>query len=178
MQILKKEDRTFDIQNMTAEARWSYYISSYIMRDPTEGVPRDIQWPFLRRNTHRDLDTEEDYGQNYLPQWNEDGLTVRVGWNYRIVYDADTTDWWVHDEKVRRRGLKGAASLGRERNRIFEEKLVRNPSWAHGMSADQVAHSTRQYLRLVTGGTAPPGGATSDVQEASRSRSDELMGGV
>ncbi|MCJ1395289.1 Transcriptional regulatory protein sin3 [Xylographa bjoerkii] len=175
MQVLKKEDRTFDIQDMNAEARWSYYISSYIMRDPTEGVTREIQWPFLKRNTPKDLDTEEDYGQIYLPQWNEDGLMVRVGANYRIVYDSDTTDWWVHDDKVRRRGLIGAESLRKERNRIFEEKFVRNPSWAQGMSADQVADVSSQYLRLVNSGDEAVVGIASEL---SRSGPDEVMGGV
>ncbi|MCJ1377531.1 Transcriptional regulatory protein sin3 [Xylographa soralifera] len=175
MQVLRKDDRTFDIQDMNAVARWSYYISSYIMRDPTEGVPRDIQWPFLRRNTPKDLDTEEDYGQNYLPQWNEDGLLVRVSANYRIVYDSDTTDWWVHDDKVRRRGLKGAESLGKERNRIFEEKFVRNPSWARGMSADQVTAVSSQYFRLVNSGNEAPGGVVSELAWPGQ---DEVMGGV
>ncbi|MCJ1477564.1 Transcriptional regulatory protein sin3 [Lambiella insularis] len=162
VQILRKEDRTFDIENMSAESRWSYYVSSYIMRDPTEGVPHNIQWPLLRRNTPKDLESEDDYSQAYLPQWNEDGLTVRFDGNYHMTYDSGTTDWWVHDKKVSRRGLKGAESLRLERTRKFEEKFVQNPLWSLGMSKEQMEEITSGYSRWVSDESVGSAGVSMD----------------
>lgn len=147
------------------------------MRDPTEGVPHDIQWPLLRRNTPKDLETEDDYSQAYLPQWNEDGLTVRFDGNYHMTYDSGTTDWWVHDEKVCRRGLKGAEGLKLERNRKFEDKFVQNPVWLLGMSKDQVTETTNRYSHWVCGESVGVAGVPAD-QAHVQSGKDQVMGGA
>ena len=135
---------------MTLEARWSYYISSYVMRDWTEGVTHAIRWPFLRRNMPRDLVTEEQYGQTYLPQWNEDGLIVRIcANNYHLLYDAGTSDWWVHDAKVRRKGLSGEDQIRKERRRQFEDKFVEHANWISGLSAAEIEEANSRFRFLA-----------------------------
>ena len=120
------------------------------MREWTEGVTHAIRWPFLRRNMPKDLLTEEQYSQTYLPQWNEDGLIVRIcANNYHLLYDAGTSDWWVHDEKVRRRGLRGAEQLRKERKQKFEDKFVTHPSWMDHMNPAQVEEISLNFKQLV-----------------------------
>ena len=157
VQIFKKDDKTFDTENMSAASRWSYYISSFVMRDWTEGVPHNIQWPFLRRNLPNELDSEAEYGKTYLPQWNEDGLVVRIAANnYRILYDPGTTDWWVHDEKVRMRGSSGAEELKMERKKKFMEKFSSNTAWMAAMGKDEVDEIRSKYTQWVNDGSAAP----------------------
>ncbi|MCJ1249064.1 Transcriptional regulatory protein sin3 [Trapelia coarctata] len=179
VQIFKKDDKTFDVDNMGAEARWSYYLAAYVMRDWTEGVPHSIRWPFLRRNVPRELETEEDYGQAYLPQWNEDALSIRIAANnYHLLYDPGTADWWVHDDKVRQRGLKGAQGLRRERNKKFEEKFVEHPAWMAGMDKSAVDVVLREYAELLNDGNAADREMTDDHQTAADGKDDEVMTGT
>ena len=178
MQIFKKDDKTFDIESMTAESRWSYYISSYVMRDWTEGVTHRIQWPFLRRNLPKDLDSEEDYGQAYLPQWNEDGLIIRIAMNnYHILYEPGTTDWWVHDHQVRQRGMTGAEALRQLRKRGFEERFVHNAKWMSDLSQEDVDGCIESYANMING---EPKSTRHKVEggRASMDANDKVMTGA
>ena len=148
---------------MTAEAMWSYYISSYVMRDRTEGVPHAIQWPYLRRNLPSKLHTEEDYNAAYLPQWNEDGLVIRICPNsYHLLYDSGTTDWWVHHDKVRRRGLNSIKDAKDDRDRKFREKFCDNNKWMQSMSPEGIAKVNKDFeIWLSTGSAAVQEGVVS-----------------
>jgi len=177
VQIFKKDDKTFDVDNMGAEARWSYYLAAYVMRDWTEGVPHSIRWPFLRRNVPRDLETEEEYGQTYLPQWNEDALSIRIAANnYHLLYDPGTADWWVHDDRVRMRGLKGAQGLRKERNRKFEDKFLEHPAWMAGKDKSAVDQVLREYEELLGDGNDME--MTDDHQTSADGKDDEVMTGT
>ena len=122
------------------------------MRDWTEGVPHSICWPFLRRNLPQDADNEEDFGKNYLPLHGEDGLAIRISPNnYRLLWDVGTSDFWVHDKRVRARGLKGMARLSEGRKSKFEEKFVKNAKWMAGMSLDDVNKMKADFGDLVRG---------------------------
>lgn len=179
VQIFKKDDTTFEVDDMRAEARWSYYIASYVMRDWTEGVPHSIRWPFLRRNVPKDLETEEEYAQAYLPQWNEDALSIRIAANnYHLLYDPGTTDWWVHDDKVRQRGLKGAQGLKKERNTMFKKKFVEHPAWMMGMDKNAVDEVLRKHEELLDDGTAADLEMTDDRQNIVEAKGDEAMTGT
>lgn len=93
------------------------------MRDRTEGIELErLQLPFLKRNVPSMLGDEEDYTNEYgIPQWNEDGLVVRIGQdNYHLLYDPGTSDWWVHNNAVRKRGLGAYEELHKERKEKFE----------------------------------------------------------
>ena len=158
-QVFRKEDLTFDTEGMTDDFNWSYYVSSYVMRDWTEGVPRTIRWPLLRRNLPKNLETEEDLGQAYLPAYNSDGLSVRiVPNNYHLLWDIGSTDWWVHQKTVRSRGVKGLAQLNEERKRKFEELFSKNLKWAEGLSEDEMNKRNAEFAK-------PPTSVTTTTEE-------------
>ncbi len=150
LQIFKKHDATFDTDDMTTEAKWSYYVASFVTRDPTEGVP--LSWPFLKRNLPPARD-EDDYNRTYTPQHSSDGLIVRICLNsYRILFDPGTEDWWVHSEKVRARGIQGVESKKEERRAGFEEKFVMNNGWMRGLSKDVVDKKKEGFARWMRDG--------------------------
>ena len=152
IQIFKRDDKTFDIDEMSAETRWSYYISSYVMRDWTEGVPHNIQWPFLRRNLPSKLDTEEEYNAAYMPQSNEDGLVIRIRpGDYRILYDPGTSDGFVHGAKVTRRGFKGATEVKEDRKNKFQERFEKNSVWMEGMAKAEVDKINADFKSWIGG---------------------------
>lgn len=136
---------------MATTARWSYYISTYAMRDLTEGIDLSkIDWPFLKRNMPPVLETEEEYNTLYTPQWNEDGLVIRISpATYSIVYEAQTQDWWIHDEEVRRRGLGGMDEVRRERKSKFEGLFGAEGIWAKALGVGEKEDLETKFKNLV-----------------------------
>ena len=150
MQIFRKDDQTFDTDGRSGDFNWSYYVTAYVMRDWTEGVPHDIRWPYLRRNLPRAPESEEEFNRNYLPFMGEEGLEIRISpSNYRIIYENGTADWWVQDRKVRSRGLKGLPAANDERKSKFEEKFVKNAKWMANTSLDEVDKKKAEFNKLA-----------------------------
>ncbi|KAL6715952.1 Transcriptional regulatory protein sin3 [Lecanora helva] len=136
--LLKKTDRTYETSELFAAARWSYYVTTYTMRDLTEGIPLSaLRWPFMKHATARLLDhlaearnarhddgdgaDRDDVDDDDAPQWNEDGLVIRIAQdNYHIIYDEGTCEWWVHSRGFRKKGLRGMEAVKRGRKRGFE----------------------------------------------------------
>jgi len=155
IQIFKKDDRTFEIDEMAALDRWKYYVSSYTMRDQTEGVPQDKTWlPLLRRNLPPVLDTLEEYNCMYSnPQHNQDGLLMKIhAGSYKLQYEKNSADWFVHDDVVRRMGLSGMQDMKEERKRKFVEKFVTNPKWMAEMSKEEVQKKLEETRLWIEGG--------------------------
>ena len=143
---------TFDTEGRDADFDWAYYVTSFTMRDRTEGVPMEIQWPFLRRNAPRDTDADGDVDQAELPRYNSEGLQVRISpHNYRLLWEVGTTDWFIHDKKQQLKGTSGMQQLKNERKAKFEEKFALHPKWQEGLSEEEIAQATQDYQRLVSG---------------------------
>lgn len=72
-----------------AQSKWEYYVTSYMMNVPTEGVPFDkIKAPFLYRSLRESLG--DDFKCEVLSQ----GLQARVCINtYRLFFEQGTADY-------------------------------------------------------------------------------------
>ena len=140
---------------MEAATKWSYYISSYALRDPTEGVPGDkLRFPFLRRNLPTPSATEDELNNLYLPQFNEDGLIMRIKpETYEICFrDPGTSDWFLHDLVVEKRGTSGMEEVKRERKARFGEKWGLNSPWIKGMTRTEVNTTNEKFRKWVDEG--------------------------
>ena len=151
IRVLKKDDQTFETSGMPPDVNWSYYVTAYGMRDWTEGVPRQrVHWPFLRRNLPREVEGDEAAARPYPPMLSDEGLTIRIAPNnYRLLWERHTADAWVHDPRVRARGLQAADGVSAERKGRFEGRFVEKPKWAEGLSreeADKVTADFRESL--------------------------------
>ncbi|MCJ1313047.1 Transcriptional regulatory protein sin3 [Agyrium rufum] len=170
IQIFKRSDPTFARSSLhNPHDAWSYYISAYQLISWTEGVPHSIQWPFLRRNLPPKLDTEDEYNAEWLPLYHEDGLSIRIPLeSYRLLYDKNTTDWWVHQDKIRARGL--AADDGEKargvRRRRFGVKFG-GDRWMRGLGEEEVESRKSWWREIVgdgkRGAVGEPGEASGDV---------------
>lgn len=176
VQLLTPEDATLENEELSQEARWSYYVSAYTMRDPTEGVAfSQMRMPFLKRNLPGKLEQEEEYNRFYRPLVHQDGLIIRICANsYHILYEPSSYDWWWRpnlpsDELAEEVAKEEGAVKERRRDR-FTEKFVNNPSWAHGLSKDQVDESNQRFRSWIKGTgseereTSAPTGSGSDKQ--------------
>lgn len=144
------------------------------MRDRTEGISlSSIQLPFLKRNMPPVLGDEEDYNNVYgTPQWNEDGLVVRISQeNYHLLYDPGTSDWWVHNAGVRSRGVKGYEEGRRERGERFRGLFGEKGRLVSG-EGEGFEEVNRRFKDRLKDGMWEEGG------EGPRGDGDEVMGGT
>ncbi|KAJ5708515.1 hypothetical protein N7488_008316 [Penicillium malachiteum] len=167
MQVITTEDSTLDNDDLSAEAQWSYYVTTYSMRDPTEGVQYStMRVPFLKRTLPGKLDEDEEYDRFYRRLQHHDGLVIRIcANNYTILYQPSTYDWFwrstapVHEKDadaetinaLQEEQAKEKATLKEKRHDRFVEKFVNNPNWARGLSKDQVDESNQRFRSWVNG---------------------------
>lgn len=161
MQLLTAEDSTFENEELSQEARWSYYVSAYTMRDPTEGVSfSQMRMPFLKRNLPAKLEQDEEYNRYYRRLVHHDGLNIRICANsYHILYEPGSYDWWwrptATSQEESEENVKELATIKERRHDRFREKFINNPGWAHGLSKDEVDASNQKFRAWVKDPNAP-----------------------
>ncbi|WEW59315.1 Transcriptional regulatory protein sin3 [Emydomyces testavorans] len=182
IQLLTAEDSTLENDDLTPEARWSYYVSAYSMRDPTEGVAfSDMHMPFLKRNLPPKLDSDEEYNQFYKPLISHEGLVIRVCANsYHILYEPGTEEWWCRipqSSEAQQEAAKNHAAVKEKRKDRFKEKFLNSPSWAHGLSQDEADESIQQFKSWVgrLDEANPPLVKNQARAEDRREAEDEMM---
>lgn len=178
---MTNEDATLDSDELTPEARWSYYVTAYSMRDPTEGVSySDVRMPFLKRNLPNKLDEDEEYDRFYRRLQHHDGLVIRIcANNYTILYQPPSHDWFwrstapVHDKDADAEAIKAKeeeqtkekAAIREKRHDRFVEKFVNNPNWARGLSKDKVDESNQRFRSWMNGTLEKEDSAPAEAAE-------------
>ncbi|KAI9808396.1 MAG: Transcriptional regulatory protein sin3 [Phylliscum demangeonii] len=179
IQILRREDATFNEGDMSPEARWSYYVASFIKVEPTEGVPIEgrLNMPFLRRNLPEDID-ELRFEDTPIPIAYENNLELRICVNtYKILYGRTGLDWFIHPERQNVQSPRSARSLpasAEERTAAFREKFVGNNTWIQQLDPMEVEEAEKKFRASVEG--RPDHRSHSvDPESASQADPDEIM---
>ncbi|KAJ2610085.1 hypothetical protein EV177_004146 [Coemansia sp. RSA 1804] len=111
IQLLRREDITLD-EAVTEEERWAYYVDSYVLFEPTEGVPRLQQSrprPYLPRHLHAD---EGDYVIS-----SRSNLEIKIAVNtYKLCFLTGTED--IYANHTRRAALHSKPAL----KKAYEEQ--------------------------------------------------------
>ena len=176
IQIFGRDEKTFEADEITREAQWAYYVSSWTMQQPTEGMdPSQIRWPNLRRNFPPASVLDDEYKRTWVPQSNSDDLIVRICLdNYRMLFDKLTTEWFDHDPAVKMRGVKHLVEVTRQRTEKYREKFGTNPKWMAGMNLD-VTRINERFQRWFKEGMLPDTEAQiNDAQGATKDEDTEL----
>ncbi|KAJ2151143.1 hypothetical protein J3F82_003538 [Coemansia sp. RSA 637] len=123
MQLLRREDVTLD-EAVTEEERWAYYVDSYVLFEPTEGVPQlhgDRPRPYLRRHLHAD---ECDYVIS-----SRSNLEIKIAVNtYKLCFLTGTEDIYANHSRRARVASDEAAKAACEeqwegRTRMWRQRL-------------------------------------------------------
>ncbi|CAG8032053.1 unnamed protein product [Penicillium salamii] len=186
IQVMTTEDPTLASEDLTAEERWSYYVTAYSMRDPTEGVQfAKMNMPLLKRNLPPKLEEDEEYERYYRTLQHNDGLIIRIcANNYTMLYQPASSDWFwrstapVHEKDADAETIKtqvedadkAKSALKEKRHDRFREKFINNPVWARGLSKDQVDESNQRFRSWVDGTISSPG----PVQDESKEQDTEM----
>ncbi|KAI4101267.1 MAG: hypothetical protein L6R37_005009 [Teloschistes peruensis] len=153
--VFKKDDPTFSADAMEEGKQWAYYISSFGLREATEGVPAEkMHWPYLRRNLPSKEMTEEELSKSYLPAWSDEGLIARISSEtYRISFnDTGTEDRWLHRPQVQMRGLQQMEEATNERKRKTWEKFGSSSSWMKELGEVEVEELKDRFQKSVAEG--------------------------
>lgn len=183
------EDATLDTEVLSSEARWSYYVTAYTMRDPTEGIQfSEMRMPFLKRNLPGKLEEDEEYERFYRRLQHYDGLVIRIcASNYTMLYQPSSHDWFWRStalivdkdadaETIKEKEeelAKEKAAFREKRHDRFVEKFINNPNWVHGLSKDKVDESNQRFRSWMNGtlsadSSAPPEQESGNKEEQSK----------
>lgn len=185
--LFKREEKTYQPDELAVHHRWSYYISTFSMRDQTEGVKlSDIHLPFLKRNLPPMLADEEEYNNTYgVPQWNQDGLVIMIQppahppnspRAYKLLYEEYTSDWWVHNSPVRKRGLGAYGEMAEERKEKFTTRFGEKGTFIKEKAGVELDKETEDFKRWIQDGPATeprPEGGLDGADDG-----DEVMDGT
>lgn len=179
--IFKKDERTYELDELADTARWSYYVSAFSMWDQTEGIDlRKLNYPLLHRNLPSQMDTDEEYTSAYSPAFHADGLVIRISPNnYHLLYDPATSDWFLHGAKQQKKGLTGYDEIKRNRKEGLKA-LVNDKeknTWLRDATEAQAETTITEFGRWINEG---PEGTRHKSAGASATEGtvDQVMGGT
>lgn len=149
IRLFPSDDSTFDHSELTDEARWQYYVASYTMSEPTEGIDAGrLRRPYMTR---------------CIPPQNADPrarFIEGIG-SLNVVDDQaafiDLESYKLHLSGVyafERQGLKAEKQYmnGRAENDTFRERFVRNVAWMKDQPTEEVEARKAAWDRGVREG--------------------------
>ena len=130
------DEGTFDTDELTDEARWQYYVASFTMSEPTEGLdPARLRRTYLPRNIPpQSSDPKLAYMENF-------GNLDYVDDQAAII---DVESYKLHLQGVyafERQGLKPGKQYAKGQkaeSEPFREKFVRNVAWMKDQRTEDV----------------------------------------
>lgn len=164
VRLFPPEDSTFDNDDLSATARYQYYMACYPMRETTEGV--DISRmlpPFLRRNLlkqDKDVDVEASYNEVYgrLQHYDDQEIVVNED-TYRMSFTPGQTCMFTRPSINKKVYIAGKI----EESEKFVEKFVRNTAWMKDQRAEDVERRKAGWERGLKEGIWRDSGGVTPV---------------
>ncbi|KAF3930850.1 hypothetical protein ABW19_dt0202959 [Dactylella cylindrospora] len=134
IQLLFRVDPTHTAK-LTKDEKWSYYIDSYIMAQPTEGVPAPQRPPFLVRSlptqdiidTFSSGDCELSGNYSFKKPIVEEGLELKICVNtYKMFFTPNTTDAMILSGEQRSKFISPEKRATLKRKQTFRNKFASN----------------------------------------------------
>ncbi|KAF2836568.1 hypothetical protein M501DRAFT_996774 [Patellaria atrata CBS 101060] len=148
IRIFKKDDMTFDTSTLDAERRWSYYITSWCLLDPTEGIVYDkLNMPILQHTALRPDDEDVSNVDN------KEKLIIRVATeNFKTFFESNTEEYSVSlkpESAIMVGDKEEMRSEHRNRRKSAQERLSMNNTWMKDLSKDDVDHQKHIFTEAV-----------------------------
>lgn len=137
-QFLGRYDLTLsEIEN--TEDEWNYYLTSYMMSVPTEGVPPDqVKAPLLYRSMVDNID------ENYSFSVIEQGLMARVCVNtYKLFFESGTSDYFARPAALSQETR--TPKVVNSRNTRWRNFLEGRDGWKSELEEEEVANGEERF---------------------------------
>lgn len=122
IQLLSRDDLTLgDDDGRSQEEKWLYYLASYTLWTPTEGLEGEAKAPFMERSLAKAREVSDAQGTDYYTS-NHLEIKVCIA-TYRLFFVEDTEDVFarLHTKKTRERLARRETRERRARKTKFEE---------------------------------------------------------
>jgi paired amphipathic helix protein Sin3a len=170
---MQKDETTFNLDDMERKDLWSYYTSSYVRIEPTEGVPRGrMQRSVLPRNLpSNEAESEDSAGPRKPLAYSED-LILRVCVNTsKILFKSGSSEWFIYGDKPLTWDADKDVATSRLRLKKFEdtrtekfrEKFVLNNKWMKDLDHEEVQKITSTCKKWIEDGILPGRTPPADV---------------
>lgn len=138
IQFLGNDDVTLK-QMQTDEEKWNYYLTSYLMTSPTEGVPVDkVQLPFMHRNLPEDVEQEDFIGAI------DQGLTARVcDSTYKLFFESNSEDFF--SRRVGATAESASKAAQEQQQARWQEFLDGHHGWQANLSDDSLIEAQGRF---------------------------------
>lgn len=155
MQFLGSEDVTLK-QRRTKEEEWNYYLTSYLMAGPTEGVPSDkVHVPFLQRTLVEEFTANEDDEDSSNKEANDfidivdQGLSARISLSsYKLFFEPKTSDYFTRKVGV---STNSSSELAiQQQTNKWRYFLNGRNGWAKGMTSEEADQAISLYNAMKT----------------------------
>lgn len=162
IQYLSNEDVTLK-RARDEEEEWNYYLTSYLMSGPTEGVPTDkVRLPFLQRNLVDESFAESDAAGSDNPKSDnlegsssgapdgdfidsiEQGLAARISLpTYKMFFEPGTSDYF--SRKVGVTSNTTTKKAEEKRSSRWNDLVEGSTGWKKDLDDTQVAELEARY---------------------------------
>lgn len=121
----------------SAQQKWEYYVTSYMLSVPTEGVPLDaIRKPLLQRSLPADI--PDDYPFTVVAQ----NLQARIAFEtYRLFFEPGTADYIAH---LSQRDSGKVQEAHEERKKRWSEVLAQAETALRERESESIAETKPQ----------------------------------
>lgn len=126
-------------QIKTQEEKWNYYLTSYLMTCPTEGVPADkVSLPFLHRSLPDSMDTDDVIAAV------DQGLTARIcDSTYKLFFEPNSEDFFSRKVGAAAEGASDAAKQQMQEN--WKGFLEGPHGWRSDIDEDAVEEAQSKF---------------------------------
>lgn len=154
VQFLGTDDLSLKHKRST-EQEWNYYLTSYLMAGPTEGVPTDkVRVPFLQRNLTDESVPENDDEEKKEGEEKEDetdfidtvdqSLAIRLSVpTYQLFFEPNTSDYFSRKAGVSTNSSTEAAE--QKRTNKWLEFFEGPKGWKRDIPAEDAQDATARY---------------------------------
>jgi paired amphipathic helix protein Sin3a len=160
--------------SLDRDEKWNYYIQTYMMREPTEGIPINrCQKVFLRRTYPAESEVDALNAEKSIVREN---MEVRICVNtYRLFFQQHGEDLVMKDPKFWPIVPPGTKEKRREKWKGVLGQL----GWMKEASEEEKEEKKREWERFLKGGLkrrSVDEGASERPEK--RARGDDEMGGM
>ncbi len=131
---------------LSDDARWQYYIASYVMSEPTEGVDLSrMTSPFLKRNVARQKENvAEAYKKVYGSLQHMDDHTAHIG--------PEKYQMKIKGTFVQERRTAEVIRDNKRANANFDERFVKHPAWLREESEEDIGRRKAAWEKALEEG--------------------------
>ncbi|ODV95612.1 hypothetical protein PACTADRAFT_50307 [Pachysolen tannophilus NRRL Y-2460] len=133
------------------DAKYNYYVTSYVMSHPTESVQANkLTLPFLKDNLQEEEDDDDE--DDELKGFIDSQLKVKIDKNtYKLFFENGSYDEFSRDS-VYSNTLKKSAKTIESRVEKLSSALAGTNGWSKDLSETEVTNAEEKFKTLINNG--------------------------